>query len=261
MRRLLQLLRAFWANSLALDLEYRVDFLISAVTALISFGAGLLTLQVMFRYAGSLGGWTFHQALALYGIYLLLEEFAGGFLAFNIGSLPELIRRGDLDFILLKPVDSQLQVSIRHFRVVGLPAYLLALGILIYAMVAMGSLTVANILLLVGFLVCAMLIMYAIWSLLHTLAFWLVRIENISQVFFAVFRTARFPIGAFPAAMQVVFTVVVPIAFLTTVPASAAAGILDWRLGAAAPLIALAGLWSSHLFWKFALRHYTSASS
>jgi ABC-2 type transport system permease protein len=243
MRRLLQLIRAFWANSLAADLEYRVDFLISAATALIAFGAGLLMLQVVFRYTGSLGGWSFHQALALYGIYLLLEEFAGGFLAYNIGTLPELIRRGDLDFILLKPANSQLQVSIRHFRI------------------AMGSLTLANILLLVGFLACAMLIIYAIWSLLHTLAFWLVRIDNISQIFFAFFRVARFPIGAFPGAMQVIFTVVVPITFMTTVPASAAAGILDWRLGIAAPAIATIGLWLSHRFWQFALRHYTSASS
>jgi ABC-2 type transport system permease protein len=261
MKRLLHLIRAFWANSFALDLEYRIDFLISGATALFSFGAGLLVLQVMFHFAGSLGGWTFHQALALYGIYLLLEEFATGFLAFNIGGVPELIRRGDLDFILLKPANSQLQVSIRHFRIVSVPAYALALGILGYAMVEMGSLTPLNVLLLVGFLACAMLIIYAIWALLHTLAFWLVRIENISQVFFAVFKVARFPIGAFPGAMQIIFTVVIPITFMTTVPASAASGILDWRLGLAAPIIALIGLWLSHRFWQFALRHYTSASS
>jgi ABC-2 type transport system permease protein len=261
MRRFLQLLRAFWTNSLALDLEYRIDFLISGATALFSFGAGLLVLQVMFRYAGTLGGWTFDQALVLYGIYLLIEEFATGFLAYNIGTMPELIRRGDLDFILLKPANSQMQVSIRHLRIVGLPAYLLAFGILIYGMIRLGSLNPLNVIALIGFLACAMLIVYAIWALLHTLAFWLVRIENISQIFFAVFKVARFPIGAFPGAMQVIFTVIIPIAFMTTVPASAAAGILDWRLGVAAPVIALVGLWLSHRFWQFALRHYTSASS
>ena len=261
MTRPLKLIRAFWVNSLALDLEYRVDFLISAATALVTCGAGLLVLQVMFSFSQSLGGWSFHQALALYGIYLLLEEFANGFLTYNIGSVPELIRRGDLDFILMKPVNSQLQVSIQHFRIVGLPAYLLALGILIYAMVEMGSLTPLNVLLLVALLICALAIVYAIWALLHTLAFWLVRIENIAQVFYAVFKVARFPIAAFPGAMQIIFTVIIPIAFMTTVPASAAAGILDWRLGIAAPVIALLGLWLSHRFWQFALRHYSSASS
>ncbi len=128
-------------------------------------------------------------------------------------------------------------------------------------MAAMGSLTLANVLALILFLICAMLIVYAIWALLHTLAFWLVKIENISQIFFAVFETARFPVGAFPGVLRVFFTVVVPVAFMTTVPASAAAGTLDWRYAVAAPLIALIGLWLSHRFWQFALRHYTSASS
>lgn len=259
--RLARLIRTFWANSLALDLEYRVDFLIGAITALISFGAGLLVLQVMFRYTQGLGGWSFYQALALYGIYLFLEEYTSSFLSPNIGEVPELIRRGDLDFLLLKPIDSQLQVSIRHFRIVGLPAYLLAIGIIGYSMAALDALTPLNIALLLVYLGCAMTTIYAIWALLHTLAFWLVRIENISTIFHAVFETGRFPIGSFPGPMRVFFTVVIPIAFMTTVPASAATGAIDWRYGVAAPVIALGGLWLSHRFWHFALRHYTSASS
>jgi ABC-2 type transport system permease protein len=261
MRRLFRLIRAFWANSLSLDLEYRVDFLIATATAVISFGAGLLVLNVVFAHAQGLGGWTFHQALALYGIYLFVEEFASGFLATNIGEVPELIRRGDLDFVVLKPVNSQFQVSVRHIRITGLPAYLMAIGIVGYSMAQMGTITPFNIALLLLFLVCAMAIVYSIWALLHTLAFWLVKIENIAQIFHAVFETAWFPISAFPTPMRVFFTIVIPIAFMTTVPASAAAGIVDWRLGAAAPVVALFGLWLSHRFWQFALKHYTSASS
>lgn len=261
MKRIFSLTRAFWASSVALNLEYRVDFLIDAFTSLVSFGAGLLVLDVMFQYTDGLGGWSFHQALALYGVYLFLEEFCWGFLTPNIGAVPELIRKGDLDFLLLKPINSQLQVSIRHIRVTGLFSYLLAIGVVAYSMVMMGSLGIVNVLLLIVFLFCAMLIVYAIWALLHTLAFWLVKVENIAQVFFAVFEVARFPVGAFPGVMRVFFTVVVPVAFMTTVPASAAAGTLDWRFAIAAPLIALFGLWLSHRFWQFALKHYTSASS
>ncbi len=261
MKRILSLTRAFWTSSIALNLEYRIDFLIEAFTALVSFGAGLLVLHVMFQYTSGLGGWSFHQALALYGVYLFIEEFCWGFLTPNIGAVPELIRKGDLDFLLMKPVNSQVQVSIRHFKLTGLFSYLMAGGVIAYSMAAMGSLSVVNGLALILFLICAMLIVYAIWALLHTLAFWLVKIENISQIFFAVFETARFPVGAFPGVLRIFFTVVVPVAFMTTVPASAAAGILDWRHAVAAPLIAVLGLWLSHRFWQFALRHYTSASS
>ena len=130
MKRYLRLIRAFWANSLSLDLEYRLNFLISAVTAVFSFAAGLLVLDVMFTHADGLGGWNFHQALALYGVYLFLEEFCVGFLAQNVGRLPEHIQRGNLDFVLLKPVSSQVQISLSNFAITGLPAYLLGLSVI-----------------------------------------------------------------------------------------------------------------------------------
>jgi ABC-2 type transport system permease protein len=118
---------------------------------------------------------------------------------------------------------SQVQVSIRRFAITGLPTYLLAL--------------------------------------LHSLAFWFVRVENLSQLFYALFETARFPVGVFPRWLRIVFTFVIPVAFITTVPASAAVGTLGWSLGPAAPAIALLGLFVSHVVWQFALKHYTSASS
>jgi ABC-2 type transport system permease protein len=254
-------LRAFWANSLALELEYRVDFLISAVTALVSFGAGLLLLHVMFQQTESIGGWGFYQALTLYGVYLFLEEFTVDFLAVNVGDLPSLIRRGDLDFILLKPVGSQLFVSIRKFVLTSLPALLLGLGVMLYGMWMQETMNIASLALALAFLLCAMLIMYAIWTILHTLAFWFVRIENIAQVFYAVFEVARFPITVYPGWLRTAFTFIVPVAFMTTVPASAASDAIDWTLAIWAPVIALGGLWASHLFWQFALKHYTSASS
>jgi ABC-2 type transport system permease protein len=258
MKRYLQILRAFWSNSLSLDLEYRADFLINLVSVVLSLGAGLLVIAVMFAHKQDIAGWTFYQALTLYGVYLFFEEFAVGFLAINIGGLPELIRRGDLDFLLLKPVNSQFQVSLRRFAITGIPTYLLAIAVTLYAMSAQGVLGAANLTLLALFMLCGMLIVYAIWSLLHTLAFWFVRIENISQLFYAVFETARFPVGVFPRWLRIVFTFVIPVAFITTVPA---VGTLDWSLGVAAPCIAVLGLLLSHAFWQFALKRYTSASS
>jgi ABC-2 type transport system permease protein len=261
MRRFGRLLRAFWANSLALELEYRIDFVIGAVTALLSFGAGLLLLHVMFQQTETVGGWTFYQALTLYGVYLFLEEFAVNFLSVNVGALPGLIRRGDLDFILLKPVSSQLLISTRKFILTSLPALLLGLGVMFYGMWAMQTLSAATLALSLLFLLCAMLIMYAIWTLLHTLAFWFVRIENIAQLFYAVFEVARFPVTAYPSWLRAVFTFAIPVAYMTTIPASAASGIVHWPLAIWAPVIALGGVWASHLFWQFALKHYTSASS
>jgi len=70
----------------------------------------------------------------------------------------------------------------------------------------------------------------------------------------------RFPVGAYPALYRVFFTFVVPVAFLTTVPAEAAL-----KRGEA-PLLLAGGLalllfLLARGFFLLALRSYTSASS
>jgi ABC-2 type transport system permease protein len=74
-------------------------------------------------------------------------------------------------------------------------------------------------------------------------------------------EAGRYPIAAYPAAYRVFFTFIIPVAFLTTVPAQVLLGRERgfWLLGAAGLAIALIAF--SNQFWRFALRFYTSASS
>ena len=71
----------------------------------------------------------------------------------------------------------------------------------------------------------------------------------------------RYPITAYPATYRFFFTFVVPVSFLTTVPAQSMLGQIQfvWLLGAG--LLALILFFISTQFWRFALRFYTSASS
>ena len=62
MRRYLGLLRLFVANSIQLELEYRINLLVNAFNSLVAFGAGLAVIYAMFGQAGSIGGWSFHEA-------------------------------------------------------------------------------------------------------------------------------------------------------------------------------------------------------
>jgi ABC-2 type transport system permease protein len=259
--RYLRLLRLFAANSLQLDLEYRIDFVINIGTALISLGAGWIVLDVMFRHAESFGGWSFLEALALFGIYMVFEEFVYGVLTLNLSRLPQLIQNGDLDFILLKPVNSQFQVSLRRLPLMSLPTALFGIGVMIYATLGLGTLTPGNVLLTGLLFLDGVVIIYSLWVLLLTTAFWFVKVENITEIFNAFFAAGRFPVSAFPSWVRFVLTFIVPIAFITTVPASAAVGRLTWSMGLASLAIAAGLLCLSHLFWRVALASYTSASS
>jgi ABC-2 type transport system permease protein len=94
-----------------------------------------------------------------------------------------------------------------------------------------------------------------------TLAFWFVKVDNLAELFNAFYEAGRFPISVYRGLLRAFLTFVIPIAFITTIPAATLlgrAGTTDitWALALAAVLFVF-----SNRFWNFALRHYSSASS
>ena len=83
-------------------------------------------------------------------------------------------------------------------------------------------------------MVAAVVVLYSLWILTVSAAFYVVRIDNLSQLFNAVFDAARWPVDVFSRVLQFVFTFVVPLAVMTTIPARAllgqAPGERRWRV-------------------------------
>jgi ABC-2 type transport system permease protein len=103
--------------------------------------------------------------------------------------------------------------------------------------------------------------LYSLWFMLGATSIWFVKISNVTEVLRGLMEAGRFPIVAYPTAYRFFFTFIVPVAFLTTVPAEAMLGRtqLIWLLGSGT--LGLGLLLVSTIFWRFALRFYTSASS
>jgi ABC-2 type transport system permease protein len=97
--------------------------------------------------------------------------------------------------------------------------------------------------------------------MLGTTSIWFVKIYNVTEVLRGLLEAGRFPIVAYPIAYRVFFTFIIPVAFLTTVPAQSFLGRGSWGWWLGSVLLAIALLQLSKAFWKFALRSYTSASS
>ena len=110
-------------------------------------------------------------------------------------------------------------------------------------------------------LAVALTILYAVWFLAVTLVIWSGRIENIHFVVFPFLELARVPTDVFLGVFRPVLTFVIPIAFVSTVPARALLGLLDLPIALYGVALALALLLLSRAVWTFALRRYTSASS
>src|SRR6266699_3479299 len=96
-----RILSAFWRLNLAEELQYRANFVASA----------LLTLSLFFHHTTSLGGWDYWEIVVLLGVFNALTGVIEAVLRPGIGQLAGEVRSGELDLVLVKPVDAQGFVS------------------------------------------------------------------------------------------------------------------------------------------------------
>jgi ABC-2 type transport system permease protein len=262
MRRYLRITGIFWGASVAAEMEYRINFLMAALTSVLTLGGSIITLALLYQHGYEMGGWTWPQAMIVMGIYTLLDGFQGTLLTPNRTRITEHVREGTLDFVLLKPVDAQFWLSARQISLWGLPNIIMGCIMLVYAgnrvepVVTMGAYMAGLVPLALG-----MVVLYSIGYILATCTIWFVKVYNITIAMQALMEAGRYPIPAYPWAYRIFFTFVLPVAFMTTVPARSIIGRQHWTwlLGSiftAAALFAIA-----RWFWRFALRYYTSASS
>ena len=261
MRYVTTLMR-FWAAAMAAEMEYRVNFVAAVVTSGVGLIGSLFTMSLFFtgEPGADLGGWSWEQALIVLGLFTVMTGLSAMLLSPNLNRLVGHVQSGTLDFVLLKPIDSQFWLSTRTVSPWGVPDVLAGLGVLVYAAARLG-LAAGDVAWALVPLVAGVVVLYAVWFILASTSIWFVKVGNVTHVLQSFLEAGRYPLSAYPVALRVVFTAVVPVAFITTVPAEAMLGRVTPGWYAAAIALAATLLAVSRGFWRFALRHYTSASS
>jgi len=260
--RYLRLLALFAAAELQLSVEYRANLLLDLFEEAVIVVTSLLAVVVMFSHTSAINGWTLGQMIVLLGVYYLIQGAQSVVFETSFERFMEHVRLGTLDFILIKPANSQFMVSARHVQIAQLGQMVLGLLLVGVGVVQVGA--AVGLLEVVAFvltLVCGLALVYCLLLVLSTLAFWFVRVENLLAIFWSFLDAGRFPVDVYPGWLRVTLSTVVPIGIAVTVPAQAVAGRLD-ALGLLAMLVGTLGVWLfASWFWRLGLRNYTGASA
>jgi ABC-2 type transport system permease protein len=260
MQRYLKVLSLFWRTAIAAELEYRLNFLIASVTSVANLAGSLFGLFLFYRTGYEFQGWNWQEALIVLGIFTFLQGVSATFLAPNLNRIVQQVEQGTLDFVLLKPINSQFWLSTRVVSPWGLPDLIFGIILIIYAGSGL-NLNLSDYLFSAIPISFGIIILYSLWFILGATSIWFVKIYNVTEVLRGLLEAGRYPIVAYPVVYRVFFTFIVPVAFLTTVPAQAMLGRNEWLYFMGAALLAAGIFVVSILFWRFALRFYTSASS
>ena len=112
MMRAARVVRAQLRASIAMALQYRLEFAVEGALALLWVGVTLFPLIVVFGTRPEVAGWTFPEMLVVLGWFVALKGVLEGTLSPSLLQVIEHVRKGTLDFVLLKPADAQLLVSL-----------------------------------------------------------------------------------------------------------------------------------------------------
>ena len=244
------------------ELQYRANFFIQLLQSAVAVVTALVVLALVYSHTAELNGWSKSELMVVTGIQILLGGVIRTTIQPNMERLMEEVRDGKLDFALTKPEDSQVLASVREVRIwrsVDVVAGGVVLG---YGISGLDSgIGAGDVLLFVAMLAIGALMIYCFWLAIATLAFWIVNVWNIIELFDGLYQTGRWPVSIYPGWLRISVTFLVPIAFAITVPAQAVTSRLAWSTVALALVFGVVLFASTRWFWHFGLRRYSGASA
>ena len=252
----------FLYTSLASEMEYKTNIFIDLITAILSLIGSIFLLSIFFQNNESIGGWEFEQALIIQGIYTILNGITNTWFNPNLTEIVKHIREGTLDFVLLKPIDSQFFISLKKINPSGFLEIILGICLLLYCIkINQININFSFLNLCLITIICSICILYSLWFFISTTTIWFVKTWNATEVLRSFLYIGRFPLNSFSLSLRIIFSVFIPIAFITTIPSEVFLGLSQlWKI-LLEVIVATVFIITSRKFWFFALRFYTSASS
>ena len=259
----------FLRNSLVREMTFRSNFVITVLTRAFWFAAQLTLFEIIFRAIDLIEDWNRFEYFSFMATGMMINAVVEAFFMPNCANFSELIRTGNLDFALLKPIDTQFLISFEKIDLAMLNQVFLAGALLGYSLyrlpVAISLTNVVMYLLLLG---VGVTFMYSLMIALASTSVWFGRNQGLYDFWFYITIFARYPrsiYGGSPAGdiLRAVFTYVVPILLVVTVPARKLLdkGLQPSYLWVVALLAAIAGLLISRWIFLWSLKNYRSASS
>ncbi|MEK7078887.1 MAG: ABC-2 family transporter protein [Patescibacteria group bacterium] len=262
MKRYFQLYKAFLRFSFYNFTAFRANF-INGTIATVAWGifqiiwVNLLTLQTKSAF-----GWSKNELIILAILYVIIIGLLHFFFTGNFDRFSRIIDKGELDFILLKPVDSQFMVTNFIQRYPNLVRVVMGIAFLfVFLHISHTVITPAGWLGFTIFIIFGIVLLYSLWLFFCTFLIWFPRLTNIIEFLYAINGLSRFPAEMIQEARSFILLFILPFSIAIATPAKVLVrGTLN---GEVYGLMFLSvGLFiASRIFWKYALRHYTSASS
>ena len=254
---------AFFRNTLSRDMEYKMNFIFEIFIDAVYYGALFFFFHVIFQFTDSLGDFN-QDAVVIFLITLYISDllyvfFLGG----NVFEVNNKVKSGDLDYILLKPINSQFFISCRYVMTNAL----ISLTILICLLIRLIYLYHGNQILWINFIfyslsiILGIFIFYSFEFIISCLAFWFRNFSYAGWLASELTKYSRRPDSIYKSWLRKSLFTIFPMAMICSVPARMLLFGPDFPLLILQCFIAALFLLLTIVIWNKGLLRYESASS
>ncbi len=263
----LRLYRKYAGISIRGQLQYPASFVMQTLGSLLITGIEFLAIAALFTRFGALEGWKLGEMAVFYGMITIAfascDTITKGF-----DSMDSLVKRGELDRILLRPRGTILQILEYDFTLRRIGRFSQGFAVLLYGFLTVPvHFTVGRVIVLSAAFLGSTFVFISLMLIRAALAFRTTEtLELMNTMTYGGVQTAQYPISIFPVGLRRFFTFIVPLACVNYFPILFVLGKPD-PLGSPAWLLALspAGgflfLIAGVAVWRAGIMRYTSTGS
>lgn len=263
MGRMFRLHRIFVAQYMKNLMEYKVDFLTGAISFLIGQIVQIATIGIIFSQIPDLEGWGFNEILFIYGFSLIPKGLDHLFFdnLWSVGYF--IVRKGDFDKYLTRPINSLFYVIAEKFCVDAFGELFMGIILIVYSLIQLKlTLTWYMIPLFIVAVIFATLIYTALKIATSAIAFWTKASGHITHMVYMTNDFSKYPTTIYNKVVRTLITYVIPFAFTAYYPASYFLGEGDALFCIGGTVIAAVVLmFISVCIWNRGIKAYESAGS
>lgn len=246
-------------NSFLAVLSNKTIFFIFLLGKILRFAFFTLFLLFLVQGANEVVGYGVNEMIFFFLTFNLIDT-AAQFLFREVYRFRQKVVSGDLDLILVKPINSLFRSLMGGADFIDL----IVLPPLFYAVFHFGAMlnpSPEQILWYLLLIINGLLIATAFHIGVISLGLITLEIDHSIMIYRDLTSLARFPVDIYKEPLKGILTFLIPIGVMITIPAKAMMGLVS-PMGVVGSMILGGSLFfASVKFWNYALRHYTSASS
>lgn len=257
--------RIFWklrGVHLMRTIEHRSDFALWSWVACMWSVFNVFYFDLIYRVGGGLVGWTRYELLTLLGVFTILDAFTWSLFYYNMKAYSEMIFNGELNQLLTKPIDTQFVLMTYHNSYNNVFRFIIGVGMVGWSLHKLAY--TPSPLQLVAFVIALLLaftFLYALWFIMTTFSFYVEKLDNINEVFPSMRRAWQVPRGVYTGILSFVFTVLIPIGLVTSVPSEILIGKNSWGWLGYLAIATICTVIVSRLFFKYSLQRYVGQAN